>query len=85
MKALVVQPGEGPSRGLLRDCTSSPINRLQHYFCGRSPDGVLGLEAEEEGRGEVSHILHTLLVAGGSEGLQVAVEESHEVPAVQGH
>ena len=25
------QPGEGPSRGLLRDCTS-PINRLQHYL-----------------------------------------------------
>ena len=25
------QPGEGPSRGLLRDCTTSPINRLQHY------------------------------------------------------
>ena len=46
---------------------------------------MLGLEAEEEGGGEVSHILHTLLVAGGSEGLQVAVEESHEVPAVQGH
>ena len=22
------QPGEGPSRGLLRDCTTSPINRL---------------------------------------------------------
>ena len=22
--------GEGPSRGLLRDCTTSPINRLQH-------------------------------------------------------
>ena len=26
------QPGEGPSRGLLRDCTTSPINRLHHYF-----------------------------------------------------
>ena len=26
------QPGEGPSRGLLRDCTNSPINRLQHYL-----------------------------------------------------
>ena len=25
------QPGEGPSRGLLGDCTTSPINRLQHY------------------------------------------------------
>ena len=25
------QPGEGPSRGLLRDCTTLPINRLQHY------------------------------------------------------
>ena len=23
-----LQPGEGPSRGLLRDCTTSPINRL---------------------------------------------------------
>ena len=22
------QPGEGPSRGLLRDCTTSPINRF---------------------------------------------------------
>ena len=22
------QPGEGPSRGLLRDCTTSPINRV---------------------------------------------------------
>ena len=26
------QPGEGSSLGLLRDCTTSPINRLQHYF-----------------------------------------------------
>ena len=25
------QPEEGPFRGLLRDCTTSPINRLQHY------------------------------------------------------
>ena len=24
------QPGEGPSRGLLCDCTTSPMNRLQH-------------------------------------------------------
>ena len=24
------QPEQGPSRGLLRDCTTSPINRLQH-------------------------------------------------------
>ena len=32
MKALVgsrrFQPGEGPSRGLLRDCTTSPISRF---------------------------------------------------------
>ena len=36
------QPGEGPSRGLLRDCTTSPINRFaalvlaaqcRHYPC----------------------------------------------------
>ena len=30
------QPGECPRRGLLRDCTTSPINRLQHqsqHFC----------------------------------------------------
>ena len=27
-----LQPGEGPSRGLLRDCTTSPINRLQHWL-----------------------------------------------------
>ena len=35
MKAVVAsshfQPGEGPSRGLLRDCTTLLINRLQHY------------------------------------------------------
>ena len=23
-----MQPGEGPSRGLLRDCTTSPINQF---------------------------------------------------------
>ena len=49
-----------------------------------SPDCVLGLEAEEEGGGEVSDILDTLLVAGGSDRLQVAVEEGHEVPASTG-
>ena len=27
-KTLCFQPGEGPSRGLLRDCTTSPINRF---------------------------------------------------------
>ena len=34
------QPGEGPSRGLLHDCTTSPINRLQHYskFTGQVPN-----------------------------------------------
>ena len=35
MKALVgafKQPGEGPSRGLLRDCTTSPINRFAELF-----------------------------------------------------
>ena len=26
------QPGKGPSRGLFHDCTTSPINRLQHYL-----------------------------------------------------
>ena len=26
------QPGEGPSRGLLRDCTTSPINRFAALF-----------------------------------------------------
>ena len=25
-------PGEGPSRGLLRDCTTSPINRSNYYI-----------------------------------------------------
>ena len=53
-------------------------------IAARSPDGVLGLEAEEEGWGEVSDILDTLLVAGGSDRLQVAVEEGHEVPASTG-
>ena len=28
------QAGEGPSRGPLRDCTTSLINRLQHYKYG---------------------------------------------------
>ena len=28
MKAAVAEPGEGPSKGLLRDCTKSPINRF---------------------------------------------------------
>ena len=27
-RSIHFQPGEGPSRGLLRDCTTSPINRL---------------------------------------------------------
>ena len=27
------QPGEGPSRGLLRDCTTSPINRFAALVC----------------------------------------------------
>ena len=31
------QPGEGPSRGLLRDCTTSPINR----FASGGPDPLL--------------------------------------------
>ena len=47
------QPGEGPSRGLLRDCTTSPINRfaalittLSSKSKGFSDDG-----------GEIRHIL----------------------------
>ena len=38
------QPGEGPSRGLLRDCTTSQINRLQHYL-GHTHGVLLGGEA----------------------------------------
>ena len=34
------QPEEGPSRGLLRDCTTSPINCLQHYLEVVSTDAV---------------------------------------------
>ena len=40
MKALVgeFQPGEGPSRGLLRDCTTSPINRFAALLSGLTED-----------------------------------------------
>ena len=31
-----IQQGEGPSRGLLCDCTTSPINCLQHYSYSNS-------------------------------------------------
>ena len=31
------QPGEGPSRGLLRDCTTSPINRFAALFTIQTP------------------------------------------------
>ena len=30
--------GEGPSRGFLRDCTTSLINRLHHYSSPSSPE-----------------------------------------------
>ena len=30
--SICFQPGEDLSRGPLRDCKTSPINRLQHYF-----------------------------------------------------
>ena len=51
MKAVVhrcFQPGEGPSRGLLRDYTTSPINSLQHYP-GPSPGRA---QAEAGHRGQ---------------------------------
>ena len=31
------QPGEGPSRGLLRDCTTSPINRFAALVLSSAP------------------------------------------------
>ena len=50
------QPGEGPSRGLLRDCTTSPINRLQHknsftecFFSVNTFDGPITLRTKSRG------------------------------------
>merc|ERR1712155_243953 len=37
------QPGEGPSRGLLRDCTNSPINRFAALL--GTPDHVMSCSA----------------------------------------
>ena len=39
------QPGEGPSRGLLRDCTTSPINSLQHYRFNCRPEQIFALHS----------------------------------------
>ena len=36
------QPGEGPSRGLLRDCTTSPINRFAALVSRREAAAAAG-------------------------------------------
>ena len=54
------QPGEGPSRGLLRDCTTSPINRLsalvpsRHLFTRRHTRLLCSQVARQQ-PGSISH------------------------------
>ena len=67
------QPGEGPSRGLLRDCTTSPINRFAALVTTSCNNGngrwiVRGLEAR-------GHNV-TKLLRGGSVVQAIAVDRN---------
>ena len=96
VKALVgtlnQEKGEGPSRGLLRDCTTLPINRVQHYHY-RCTINVLLLNLKLEmchayrdsGGGGNANVMATRRHVLANESLYVCVEHAVQTSGVSSY